>query len=415
MSVVGHHVQYEINNALVNVVILFETSVSAEESYENIHTNEEEALVMKLDVASLQPEEGFEDDAAETAHNNRYADIATELEGWIEAKCEAVFKDLSASLKPYDRDSTLNFHQFIHPVTINLEIKTINGVVTVIRHDDNPPWPAFVETQGLDCIGVKLPEDAAYPVYLSPRVQVVDSSGTVPKVLIDGVEYRCKLNKDPGITKYEHDKYLKMMAIGVKKLNVPAFKGYVKDSATSDVFGLLIEDIKSENRDLLRTMGEPSFPSAEPGELPTLERRQKWISQIEHTIKQLHEHDVIWGDVKPENVIIDTDDNARLIDFGGGGTMPWKNYLVGDTKEADLDAVQLLVEYLRTGEKPPLPEGLFRANATSVDDEDEDVSDAASTSAQGSRSKNNYVSPRKRKRTGCDGDGGDDDDRHSYC
>lgn len=45
--------------------------------------------------------------------------------------------------------------------------------------------------------------------------------------------------------------------------------------------------------------------------------RQKWANQIRRSFETLHKHAIIWGDVKAENVLIDTDDNAWLVDFGG--------------------------------------------------------------------------------------------------
>lgn len=38
------------------------------------------------------------------------------------------------------------------------------------------------------------------------------------------------------------------------------------------------------------------------------------------TVACLHEAGVVWGDAKAENVLIGTDDNAWVIDFGGGYT-----------------------------------------------------------------------------------------------
>ena len=50
----------------------------------------------------------------------------------------------------------------------------------------------------------------------------------------------------------------------------------------------------------------------EAGEVPSA-LKEKWVAQIEHTVAELHKNDIIWGDAKPENVLIDEDDNAWVL------------------------------------------------------------------------------------------------------
>ncbi|KAG4435752.1 hypothetical protein IFR05_008766 [Cadophora sp. M221] len=48
------------------------------------------------------------------------------------------------------------------------------------------------------------------------------------------------------------------------------------------------------------------------------ERREKWAKQIREAVALLHEIDVVWGDGKPENVLVESgSDNCYLVDFGG--------------------------------------------------------------------------------------------------
>ena len=51
--------------------------------------------------------------------------------------------------------------------------------------------------------------------------------------------------------------------------------------------------------------------------------RQKWARQIEETMARLHDIDVVWGDVKPDNVLVDSKGDAITIDFGGGFALQW--------------------------------------------------------------------------------------------
>jgi serine/threonine protein kinase len=68
--------------------------------------------------------------------------------------------------------------------------------------------------------------------------------------------------------------------------------------------------------------------------------RRKWAAQVEHIVKELHRHGVVWGDAKPDNVVIDVDENAWVLDFGGGGTPGWMEPSMFQTREGDLHAVK---------------------------------------------------------------------------
>lgn len=78
----------------------------------------------------------------------------------------------------------------------------------------------------------------------------------------------------------------------------------------------------------------------------SLSTRKEWAAQIEFTLRELHRHDIIWGDAKPANVMIDVDNNAWLIDFGGGFTPPWVDEPLVESREGDLHALKMIKEGL---------------------------------------------------------------------
>lgn len=74
--------------------------------------------------------------------------------------------------------------------------------------------------------------------------------------------------------------------------------------------------------------------------------RERWLSQINTSVQQLHKNGIIWGDVKAENVLIDKDENAWIIDFGGGYTPGWVDADKAGTVEGDCQGMKKISEIL---------------------------------------------------------------------
>ena len=95
-------------------------------------------------------------------------------------------------------------------------------------------------------------------------------------------------------------------------VHVSHIYGVVKEEQSARVLGLIASWVDCGNRTrgcALRS--EKEIPPA---------LRRKWDQQVSSTVACLHEAGVVWGDAKAENVLIGTDDNAWVIDFGGGYT-----------------------------------------------------------------------------------------------
>ncbi|KAJ5464051.1 hypothetical protein N7475_007186 [Penicillium sp. IBT 31633x] len=76
------------------------------------------------------------------------------------------------------------------------------------------------------------------------------------------------------------------------------------------------------------------------------ELRQKWVDQVSHTINHLHSYNIIWGDAKAANVLIDANEDAYLIDFGGGYTEGWVEKKKSNSTEGDLQGLENIKRYL---------------------------------------------------------------------
>lgn len=117
-------------------------------------------------------------------------------------------------------------------------------------------------------------------------------------------------------------------------LRIPDLFGLVEDQATHKIEGFLMTYVKHSS---IMELARQNVSS---------EKRELWMDQIEASVKGLHEMGLVWGDVKPENVLIDEADNAWVIDVEGGYTPDWVDKDLQGTQEGDLRAVMKMREML---------------------------------------------------------------------
>ncbi|KAJ5226523.1 hypothetical protein N7468_007748 [Penicillium chermesinum] len=122
-----------------------------------------------------------------------------------------------------------------------------------------------------------------------------------------------------------------------KPLNTSRLLGIVRIPSSGRIVGLLLSYIESrEGKTLLCIGKDPQYVSMS----------QKWLSQITQSIEGLHSCGAVWGDAKPDNVLIDAQYDAYLIDFGGGYTRGWVDKELSNTAEGDLQGLQRISEFL---------------------------------------------------------------------
>ncbi|KAL7927045.1 hypothetical protein ACQKWADRAFT_327026 [Trichoderma austrokoningii] len=161
------------------------------------------------------------------------------------------------------------------------------------------------------------------------------------RVLIEKGQVACFLNRSHGTIEpaQELTAYKQIHAAGLdSQVNLCHMHGVVLDDYAF-LIGFLLTDVDG-GRPLSNIVSryEPNDPP------PAIRRR--WMGQIEAALSVLHANDVVWGDIKAENVWIDKHNDARLIDFGGGYTEGWVSKEVVGTVAGDLEGMTKLKEFL---------------------------------------------------------------------
>lgn len=78
--------------------------------------------------------------------------------------------------------------------------------------------------------------------------------------------------------------------------------------------------------------------------------RETWIHQLKEMVNEFHKAGIIWGDVKPGNVLIDMENNLWIIDFGGSYTPGWVDEKLMETVEGDLQGLSKIINFINCRE-----------------------------------------------------------------
>jgi hypothetical protein len=187
------------------------------------------------------------------------------------------------------------------------------------------PWASFSPSEVRIC-----QEKVVGPPSHTPR-KVLLNDGTIAflKLVHRG---------DKQFLKNELDTYRKIDGAQLdNRIRISRLHGLVRNN-DGVIFGLLLTYIDCERVTL--------SCAVQPGTQVAL--RERWAAQIQEIIGQLHDAGIVWGDAKPDNILIDVNQDAWVIDFGGGYTEGWVPKILAGTMEGDRIALEKIVAYIRT-------------------------------------------------------------------
>ena len=173
------------------------------------------------------------------------------------------------------------------------------------------------------------------PMYPEQAVEVPDIQPKQVRVEVDDQILFFKSAEHIGYERAlkEARKLLSIAHLG-EALRTSRLYGIVQDE-NNPLIGLLFHYIDGENS--LEFAVEPNTPAS---------LKDQWTSQVTDTLTTLHKAGVVWGDAKPDNVLVDKQNNAWIIDFEGGYTEGWVDRDKEGTIEGDLQGLTNIIDFI---------------------------------------------------------------------
>jgi len=260
----------------------------------------------------------------------------TQIYNLILTTGEQIIRELAGPTNELAGAETLE--EALNPVVFWLQMLTIDGAVRLIRRADFTQPTVDFEPQ--DILGVS----SDLPIFCLAQVEILETIRPKRsfKVRVGGQIRFCKMAgrgfELPGISR-DCQVLQKIKDIGLSQsCRVPTLEGLLSLREGSGVIGFLTNYIETSD-----DLGDLISLFNKVVTIP-ISRREKWGGQIKYIVEQLHGQGVIWGDASPRNVLIDIDDNAWLVDFGGGYNIDPK---LMDTMEGDMEGLRAVYEFLK--------------------------------------------------------------------
>lgn len=199
--------------------------------------------------------------------------------------------------------------------------------------DDLETWARFFDPSEIEVCFAK-PEHALDRM---PTKVAVDLDGSGQKTICFFKGFGPGITGGPLNRELNVYKSIHQSGIGVDVF-VGRLVGIAHEQRHDSTVGLLLHCIN--HRGTLRDAVEDK-----PGQ----ELKNKWAAQIEKAVYVLHRIGSVWGDAKPENILIDQENNAWITDFEGGHTQGWVNPDKAGTVAGDMQGLKRITNFIFKG------------------------------------------------------------------
>ncbi|KFY17976.1 hypothetical protein V492_00226 [Pseudogymnoascus sp. VKM F-4246] len=238
-------------------------------------------------------------------------------------------------------EQTFTLHDYFNPITLKYKLHAPGGILVASPNDENTASPRH---QGVSLA----PSDLSFPwpSFRPSDISICnkdskDALTQFPRKVLADKETICYFKAfQPGCQRdalHELNAYVRIDHLKIEDgLRVPHIVGLVQGEDGSSYMGLLLSYIDCDGRTL-----EGAVRADTPKHL-----RQRWAAQITSTVKHLHEADIVWGDAKAANVLVDVNMDSWIIDFGGGFTEGWVEREKAGTVEGDIQGLAKIVDYI---------------------------------------------------------------------
>ena len=271
-------------------------------------------------------------DAAEESRDfQKLYSVQLELGNFVKDICAKSLPDLrQIPCKECMLDKVLN------PEILSFQlVVTIDGSKLIRSIEDTPAYPHL-------SIVDKTHYNVTVPTFNQSQIEVLDKlvSNRIMRVRVKQEILCCKL-ASPGFQGISREIQVLDQINRVhlcSSSRVPRLKGLI--GSTEGVIGFVMDYIET-------SLQYPHLGSLENYVTDVARgRREKWANQINSTLDDLHRNSLVWGDAKPSNILLDKDDNAWLIDFGGSRTEGWVDAAYQESVQGDRHASTRICSFL---------------------------------------------------------------------
>ncbi|KAM0239555.1 hypothetical protein ACHAP5_008280 [Fusarium lateritium] len=325
------------------VVSIFERNRQSEDEDENENEYIENRLIDLLEAATDPELELYEPE-----DNELFERSVDEVANVIMDVGEIPFSQIAPPLKQHFQPPK-DLHHALYPETFDFRLETIHDTAFMIPisskeaarpRDDTGPDPNLETDFEADPLMPRFPSkdiiiEKEYRTGVWVRQVKIGSETMLCKAFPRGLEYD-NLKQE----------LINLQAIAEATsdfdapLRIPLLRGYVTHAVTGAIIGLLRSWIPpSQYGNTIQDAGRHMATIPVP-------LRRKWLRQVTEAVKALHGAGLFWGDGKADNICIDPEDNAWLIDMAGGFTQNWVSKDIAGTKEGDNHSLLKLKAFL---------------------------------------------------------------------